>query len=723
MQKNLLWKVILVTIFLVAAIYSLYPTFVAGPQKESVEKIEAELSQLIQKPVNQVHSILCGDIQTSATPVSEEDENLTKEEIEAKLRNDVKARLFVELEVTNQDTLRKAMDLALQLRERYRDYIRNDDKAIKRGLDLQGGTYLVSEVDIAELTRNLAHNRDSRFNEVFDAALKAANESKRNFLDVLREGFHKEGILLNRYYGEDEREDDAAIIARLEDQAKDAVNRAREILVNRIDQFGISEPTIQKTGDYRIIIELAGVQDIQRAKDIIGTTAQLAFQLEETDKRKRYVLDRLNSVLRLERTSSEDTLLAKAETDSTVADSLVNLEEQVSKDKTVKYEDLFGEAEKVATDSTRKDTTSLLVDENTYEQNPFTALMRILPTRGGRDLWLVPLQNIKAVDRVLNSPKIREEIPEDAEFLWGKDPETYNDIKYMPLYFVKKQFEITGEAISDARTETSSGSDMGRVGEASVLMRLHSDGAREFSKITGANIGRHLAVVLDKKVASAPVIREKIPHGRASIDGMSSIQEAKDLALVLRAGALPAPMNFIEERTVGPSLGSDSVKKGTLSAITGLIIVIVFMIFYYKLSGAIADFALLLNIIFLLAILSGFKLTLTLPGVAGIILTIGMAVDANVLIFERIREEQRSGKTVRTSIDNGYGRALITIVDANVTTFLTALILYQFGTGPLQGFAVTLMIGIIVSMFTAIFVTRIIFDFFTSRWAMKQLSI
>ncbi len=264
---------------------------------------------------------------------------------------------------------------------------------------------------------------------------------------------------------------------------------------------------------------------------------------------------------------------------------------------------------------------------------------------------------------------------------------------------------------------------MTRAGQAEVHLTLNSEGGKKFARITGANVGKFLAIVLDNKVASAPRIKEKIPSGTARIDGLDDIQEAKDLQIVLRAGALPARLESIEERTVGPSLGKDSIHKGQYSAMIGLALVIIFMVIYYKLSGAIADVALILNIIFVMAVLAAFHATLTLPGVAGIILTIGMAVDANVLIFERIREELRSGKTIRAAIDAGYGRAFITILDANITTLLTAIVLYQFGTGPIQGFAVTLMIGIIASMFTAIVVTRFIFDYITSKHELKQLSI
>jgi preprotein translocase subunit SecD len=241
--------------------------------------------------------------------------------------------------------------------------------------------------------------------------------------------------------------------------------------------------------------------------------------------------------------------------------------------------------------------------------------------------------------------------------------------------------------------------------------------------VTGANIKKRLAVVLDRQVYLAPEIQVKIRDGRSRITGLSSMEEAQDLAIVLRAGALPAPVNIIEERTVGPSLGRDSIISGSQSALYGMILVAVFMLIYYRFSGGLADLALTLNVIFIMAVMAYFNATLTLPGIAGIILTIGMAVDANVLIFERIREELAKGNTIKASIDQGYGNAFSAIIDANVTTFIAGTVLYTFGSGPIKGFALTLMIGIIASMFTAIVVTRVIFDYVTSNWTVKELSI
>ena len=312
---------------------------------------------------------------------------------------------------------------------------------------------------------------------------------------------------------------------------------------------------------------------------------------------------------------------------------------------------------------------------------------------------------------------LKGNIPPGDEILYqyGINPKT--GLRKKTPYLLKKRVLITGQYITDARVQIN------RYNEPYVSLSFNSRGARLFEKVTGENIKKKLAIVLDNKINSAPVIQDRIAGGRAQITGRYTMEEARDLAIVLRAGALPAPVKIIEERTVGPSLGKDSIEKGRNSMIIGGILVVVFMMVYYSLSGIIADFALLLNILFIMAGLAFFGATLTLPGIAGMILTIGMAVDANVLIYERIREESRLGKPPRSAIEGGYGKALVTILDANVTTLIAALVLFQFGTGPVRGFAVTLSIGIISSMFTAIFITRIVFDYLYIQKKMKKISI
>jgi preprotein translocase subunit SecD len=313
---------------------------------------------------------------------------------------------------------------------------------------------------------------------------------------------------------------------------------------------------------------------------------------------------------------------------------------------------------------------------------------------------------------------VKGNVPPGSEVLYGikEDPTTHR--AYRTPYLLKKRTLLTGANLTDARVQIDS-----QYNEPYVSIDFDKKGARDFERITGENVKKRLAIVLDNKVYSAPVIQEKISGGKARITGHFTTEEARDLAIALRAGALPAPVNILEERTVGPSLGTDSIRKGLISMCVGGILVILFMIVYYKGSGLIADIALVINILMIAGGLAGFQATLTLPGIAGIILTIGMAVDANVLIFERIREELHIGKTPRAAVDTGYDRATLTILDANVTTLIAALVLFQFGTGPVKGFAVTLSLGVIASLFTALILTRMIFDYYLQKRKIKHLSI
>jgi preprotein translocase subunit SecD len=389
-------------------------------------------------------------------------------------------------------------------------------------------------------------------------------------------------------------------VARLRDFA---VRQAVETIRNRVDQFGVAEPTIQRQGENRILIQLPGVQDPARAKALIGKTALLEFKL---------------------------------------------LDEQANIEKAQK-----------------------------------------------------------------DGP------PPGTEVLFGRHVDRQTKAETKVPYVVRKRTLLTGDLIQTAEVR------IGDSGEPYVSLTFNNTGARVFGEITEQNVNKRLAIVLDGNVHSAPNIRERIPSGQAQITGGFTAEEARDLAIVLRAGALPAPVQILEERTVGPSLGADSIRKGVFSTIAGAIVVILFMIVYYRLSGLIADLAVMLNVLILLACMAGFHATLTLPGIAGIVLTIGMAVDTNILIFERIREEFRLGKTVRAAIEAGFARAFTTVIDTHVTVLVSAVILYQFGTGPVKGFAVSLFIGILASLFTAVFFTRLVFDliYMGRRRRLQTLSI
>ncbi len=590
-----------------------------------------------------------------------------------------------------------------------------ESKIIKQGLDLKGGMYIVLEVDLPTLINGLAINKDKNLENTLTKVTDRLNEPDADFFNLFASISAENNLRLARYFHEFGASTEE-IISKLRDESDDAINRVLEILQNRVDQFGVSEPTIQKQGNQRIIVELAGIQDSERARDLLQSTALLEFYLVKDAEITQDMLTRVDNILR----GNEDL----AELSEKLSESAEIQEEQivqpVSDDKTITVSELFGDTEQ---DIAASEDTSVVVDQRLFEDSPFSSLLRNFD----RDLG-VPESNIYAVNKILALPEVVQLLESTSSkfSLSNKAQEltdaSGNQIKIYRLYHLENEPELTGGVISDAKENISgTGSDI--AGQPVVLVEMNSDGTKQWSRITGANINRRIAIVLDNKVHMAPNIIEKIPSGGTRIQGFADLNEAKDIAIVLRAGALPVPVQIIEERIVGPSLGADSVRQGTRSVIIALIIVMIFMLVYYKIAGSIANFALIWNMILVLSILALLQATLTLPGIAALILTMGMSIDANVIIFERIREELRKGKTARAAINAGYNRALTTIVDANITTVIAALVLYQFGTGPIKGFATVLFWGIAISMFTAIFVTRTIFMSMTNRKNLQKLSI
>ena len=496
-----------------------------------------------------------------------------------------------------------------------RDWRGHPRQPINLGLDLQGGIHLVLGVDLEKGIENVLDR--------LAGDLRQALQKKGIGAQVTRQGHAGATVQLSSPQATQEAQQALASFVEFDTRSTDPaagrieltlkekviterrnsfVDQGLKVIRNRVDQFGVAEPTIQKQGENRILVQLPGVQDPARAKALIGKTAVLEFKL---------------------------------------------LDDQV--------------------DAARA---------------------------------------------------VQEGPPPGDEILYGRRVDRNTKAETRVPYIVKKEILLTGDVISDATVRVSD------VGEPYVSVLFDSVGARLFGEATEKNVGKALAIVLDGNVHSAPVIRERIPSGQAQISGGFTFEEASDLAIVLRTGALQAPVQVLEERTVGPSLGADSIRKGVISTAAGALAVFVFMLIYYRLSGVIADLALLLNLAILLAAMAWFQATLTLPGIAGIVLTIGMAVDTNILIFERIREEFRLGKTVRSAIDAGFQRAFTTVIDTHVTVVVSGIILYQFGTGPVKGFAVTLMIGIVASLFTAVFFTRLIFDLvYKGRRRLQTLSI
>ena len=378
-----------------------------------------------------------------------------------------------------------------------------------------------------------------------------------------------------------------------------------------------------------------------------------------------------------------------------------------------------------AANDTEEDNVDQLFNSDASANNDL-GFSSLLIAVSGSDL-AVSSNNLPALKNILSQESVQQVLDAtESLFLTGNSPETLiNDFgeeeEVYLLYHLVDNAEFTGGVIEDAQMRLSQSGVS--AGQATVQVEMNNEGSREWSRITGVNINKRIAIVLDRKVHMAPVIRSKIFGGGTVIEGMDSIQEAEDIAIVLRAGALPVPVTIVDQRVVGPSLGADSVNAGTSSIMIGLLLIVLFIVFYYRASGLIASFSLMWTLILLLGVLALLEATLTLPGIAALILTVGMSVDANVIIFERIKEELRNGKSVRSAIDSGYERAITTIVDANLTTGIAAAVLYQYGSGPIKGFATVLFWGIIVSMFTAIIVTRFVFDFITSRKNIEKLSI
>ena len=550
-----------------------------------------------------------------------------------------------------------------------------ESRSIKQGLDLKGGIYIVLEVDLPQLIDNLAKNKDNNFNEFLIDLKNEYNNSSSDFFSVFENLADEKELKLPRYFINYGKTKDQ-IITQLSLQSEDSIKRVIEIIQNRVDQFGVAEPTIQKQGNNRVIVELAGIEDSERARDLLQSTALLELMIVKN-------VESTNAIVRQ-------------------IDSITTASNGNDVDQNDQINELFD-----SSSSSELGFSSLLISVGgnlAIASKDLTALKDILSKEDVKQILEATNSTILTSD---SSIKLINEIGEEEEFY--------------TLFHLFNNAELTGGVIEDAQMRLSQAGVT--AGQAVVEVEMNSEGSREWARITGANINNRIAIVLDKKVHMAPVIRSQIFGGGTVIEGLDSIEEAEDIAIVLRAGALPVPVTIAEERTVGASLGADSISKGTLSMAIGLLLVVCFIVFFYKMSGLIASFSVMWTLILLLGVLALLEATLTLPGIAGLILTVGMSVDANVIIFERIKEELRNGKSVRSAIESGYERAIRTIVDANLTTGIAAAVLYQYGSGPIKGFATVLFWGIIVSMFTAIIVTRFVFDFVTTRKNIERLSI
>ena len=562
-------------------------------------------------------------------------------------------------------------------------------KRIKLGLDLQGGMRVVMEVNVIKMLDQIAKNKDDQFAAILADIDKESRMSDESIIAIFKKNFEAKGIRLSRYYGS-LREDNDQILKKLSEETDKAVDRAMEIVRNRVDQYGVSEPAIQKQGGRRIIVELPGVSKEEEVRQLLQGTALLEFKLMKDADIIYKTMDAIDKYL-AGKGYSDSTQAGKDSTKKSKASSLAAL--------------------------TSKDTSQSSVNdanktpEQLAKEHPFLFLVR--PNQQGSGDAYVSENDKSKVDRILARPDVQRLIPADMAFYWSSKHAFISEgVKYYTIYGLKKNAELTGSVIVNARATIDP-----NFNQPIVTMEMNNQGSVEWARITGANVNKRMAIILDDAVFSAPNIRGKITGGRSQIEGMANIEEAKLLEIILKAGALPAPVEIMEQRSVGPSLGEDSIEAGQKSFLYALLITIAFMVVYYRTGGAVSIIALLINVLFIFAILAAFQGTLTLPGIAGIVLTIGMAVDANVLIYERIREELHHHKVLRAAIDAGYAKAFSAIIDSNLTTFFSGVVLYQFGTGPVQGFALTLMMGVMANLFTAIVITRVTFDIMVERGA------
>jgi preprotein translocase subunit SecD len=493
------------------------------------------------------------------------------------------------------------------------------------------------------------------------------------------------------------------------DAKADAIDRVERVIRTRVDEFGVEEPLIQKVGSDRLIVELAGIGDEERAKEILQQSAFLEWKLVLP------VTDLDPALPRLDRAVvaalGEDALRemgrdTRAPT-STIEDLLFGDSAAAGADSAAADSADAGEAETGDAAAGEEQLAEGEVDQDTPpDLRPLTGVLN----RGeGDGEYLVAEEDVETLTEFLALDRVRQALPRNVSLQWGWQPVGRGARAYRILYVLEEDAFLTGDMLENAVANRDP-----QFNQAIVQFELNRRGGRRFADITAQHVGDRIAIVLDGEVVSAPVVRDRI-GARGQIElGQADLEEARDLALVLRAGALPAPLTILEERTVGPSLGQDSIDQGKLAGIIGLVLVVIIMIAYYRTAGMLAVLALMFYVLLVLGGLAGIGATLTLPGIAGIILSVGMAVDANVLIFERIREELVAGRATRTAVDEGFANALSAIVDANLTTLITALILFQFGTGPIRGFAVTLSIGIVASFFSALYVTRTFFLMYLS---------
>ncbi|MGV3639877.1 MAG: protein translocase subunit SecDF [Adhaeribacter sp.] len=582
------------------------------------------------------------------------------------------------------------------------------------GLDLKGGMHVTLEVSPVEIIKVMSGNsKDPSFLKALAQAQQMQKNSQQPFTRLFGQAYrdiNPNGKLSTIFSNNTTKgrisyaSTNDQVLKEIDAEVEDAIDRSFNILRTRIDKFGVNQPNIQRLeGTGRIQIELPGVEDVTRVRKLLQGMAKLEFwEVWKGEEFGPYFMALNDYLIKSE---AADKLKGGA---SKKSDALAS----ASKPATPAIDPLTG---KPVSDSAAQDSGAVASNAQTdsLNANQSSLLTRLfVPLPGGG--LSANLRDTARVNELLSRPEVRGLFPSNMQFLWAVKPIAGADkAEYLEIYAIKKSRDgkapVTGDFISDARQ------DFDQTGRPEVMMNMNANGARKWKQLTGENIGRQVAIVLDDYVYSAPVVQGEIPGGSSSISGSFTIEEAQDLANILKAGKMPAPTRIVEEAIVGPSLGQEAINQGLMSSAAALIIVMIFMVFYYSKGGWVADLALLFNIFFIVGILAQFGAALTLPGIAGMVLTMGMSVDANVLIFERIREELANGLSLKDAIRKGYDRAFSSIFDSNVTTLLAGIILYYFGSGPVKGFAITLMIGIATSFFTAVYLSRLIIEWWTAN--------
>lgn len=595
-------------------------------------------------------------------------------------------------------------------------------KRLKLGLDLRGGMYVTLEVDVLKLIEESA-DRESIDDTFEDVLKKTATETTNNDKDVLETflaNFKATGKSLLAYFPVSTVEvTEEAVVEKLRRATEDAVDQALEVIKQRINKFDVSEAAITKRGTRRILLELPDVKDEKEIRSLLQTTARLEFKRLSMGKDLLATLLRIDKVLAgVPDVEAEATPAA----DSTaVADSTAKADTTAKKDTTKadtgKSNDPYaGLSEEEAAKRFKKDHP--LSHRITIQIEGQSQLMSV----GQLDIAKVPDElkyallidgrDVAKVMGFLERNDVRKAIPVDLDIAIGAKSRTTiaeQGVEIYEVYGLIREADLTGDVIVEAFPSFDPTNN-----QPIVNMQMNGQGAERWSQLTGANVGKQIAIILDGRVYSAPVVQNRIPNGSSVISGMGGVEEAKLLSVVLKAGALKAPVRIIEERIVGPSLGEDSIQRGLTSTAISFAFIILFMLLYYAVGGGIADMALLMNVLLVVAVLAGMGGTLTLPGIAGVILSVAMAVDANILVFERMREELAAGKPLKKAVELGYSKAMSAIVDSNITNVLSGVVLYYLGSGPIKGFAVTLIIGVFVTLFTAVVVSRAMFGILVS---------